>query len=299
MRPSGVQAWLREQGRGFAVGPARVPIVPGAILFDLAQRRRQGLGPLSALSRARLRGRGRRERRLRARQRRRRARRHGPSTSRAASARPRRSATASSSAALAAVNAFGSVVVDDGPWFWAAPFEIGTASSAGAACPSPLPPGALDAAHQGRGAATPPSRGRDRCGADQGAGAAPRGDGAGRARAGDLPGAHAARRRRRVRGRDRPPPARRPGARPHAASARWPRRCVARAVARGVYEAEALPGRDPPSWRGCFRPLMAVRRPPMGAAASFLPQKRPRVAVRDLGKITSIRLRAGRGPPQS
>src|SRR5262249_8798556 len=32
---SGVQAWLHEQGRGFAVGPARVPIVPGAILFDL------------------------------------------------------------------------------------------------------------------------------------------------------------------------------------------------------------------------------------------------------------------------
>ncbi len=33
---SGVQAALREQGRGFAVGPFRVPIVPGAILFDLA-----------------------------------------------------------------------------------------------------------------------------------------------------------------------------------------------------------------------------------------------------------------------
>jgi L-aminopeptidase/D-esterase-like protein len=32
---SGVQAYLREQGRGFAVGSARVPIVPGAILFDL------------------------------------------------------------------------------------------------------------------------------------------------------------------------------------------------------------------------------------------------------------------------
>lgn len=31
----GVQAFLRERGRGFAVGPARVPIVPGAILFDL------------------------------------------------------------------------------------------------------------------------------------------------------------------------------------------------------------------------------------------------------------------------
>jgi L-aminopeptidase/D-esterase-like protein len=32
---SGVQAWLREQGRGFAVGAARVPIVPQAICFDL------------------------------------------------------------------------------------------------------------------------------------------------------------------------------------------------------------------------------------------------------------------------
>jgi L-aminopeptidase/D-esterase-like protein len=32
---SGVQAYLREQGRGFAVRGARVPIVPGAILFDL------------------------------------------------------------------------------------------------------------------------------------------------------------------------------------------------------------------------------------------------------------------------
>jgi L-aminopeptidase/D-esterase-like protein len=32
---SGVQAWLREQGRGFPVREARVPIVPGAILFDL------------------------------------------------------------------------------------------------------------------------------------------------------------------------------------------------------------------------------------------------------------------------
>src|SRR6202790_3650820 len=31
----GMQAWLREHGRGFAVRTARVPIVPGAILFDL------------------------------------------------------------------------------------------------------------------------------------------------------------------------------------------------------------------------------------------------------------------------
>jgi D-aminopeptidase len=32
---SGVQAWLAEQGRGFEVRGARVPIVPAAILFDL------------------------------------------------------------------------------------------------------------------------------------------------------------------------------------------------------------------------------------------------------------------------
>lgn len=33
---SGIQAWLAEDGRGFAVGDVRVPIVPAAILFDLA-----------------------------------------------------------------------------------------------------------------------------------------------------------------------------------------------------------------------------------------------------------------------
>src|ERR1700726_601522 len=31
----GVQAWLAEQGRGFAVRGALIPIVPGAICFDL------------------------------------------------------------------------------------------------------------------------------------------------------------------------------------------------------------------------------------------------------------------------
>jgi L-aminopeptidase/D-esterase-like protein len=31
----GVMRWLEEQGVGFEVGPARVPIVPAAILFDL------------------------------------------------------------------------------------------------------------------------------------------------------------------------------------------------------------------------------------------------------------------------
>lgn len=31
----GVSAWLAENGRGFAIGAMRVPIVPGAIVFDL------------------------------------------------------------------------------------------------------------------------------------------------------------------------------------------------------------------------------------------------------------------------
>jgi L-aminopeptidase/D-esterase-like protein len=31
----GVMRWLDERGHGFAVGPARVPIVPAAVLFDL------------------------------------------------------------------------------------------------------------------------------------------------------------------------------------------------------------------------------------------------------------------------
>src|SRR5215471_7090717 len=32
---AGVQAWLREKGRGFAIGDITVPIVCGAVLFDL------------------------------------------------------------------------------------------------------------------------------------------------------------------------------------------------------------------------------------------------------------------------
>lgn len=32
---SGVMHWLAEQGQGVAVGPARVPIVPAAVIFDL------------------------------------------------------------------------------------------------------------------------------------------------------------------------------------------------------------------------------------------------------------------------
>jgi D-aminopeptidase len=137
-----VQAWLREQGRGFAVGSARVPIVPGAILFDLHNGGDKDWGrypPYRELGYA------------------------------AAAAAAEDFALGSVGAglgartvnfkggigsaaaacdgfiigALAAVNAVGSVVVDDGPWFWAAPFEIGK-EFGGRGFPSPLPVGALD-----------------------------------------------------------------------------------------------------------------------------------------------------------
>ncbi|EHP83192.1 P1 family peptidase, partial [Methylorubrum extorquens] len=41
---AGVVAHLREAGRGFAVGDVRVPIVPGAILFDLLNGGDKGWG---------------------------------------------------------------------------------------------------------------------------------------------------------------------------------------------------------------------------------------------------------------
>jgi D-aminopeptidase len=124
----GVQAWLAEQGRGFAVGPAaaqvRVPIVPGAILFDLlsgpvdarsepvdyralgyaaaraANSNTSALGSVGAglgATTATLRG--------------------GLGT--ASDATP----TGARIGALAVVNAIGSATLGQSPHFWAAPFE--------------------------------------------------------------------------------------------------------------------------------------------------------------------------------
>ncbi|QHQ36368.1 P1 family peptidase [Algicella marina] len=51
--PSGVMDGLRADGRGFAVGPAKVPIVPGAIIFDLLNGGRKDwqANPYAALGR--------------------------------------------------------------------------------------------------------------------------------------------------------------------------------------------------------------------------------------------------------
>jgi L-aminopeptidase/D-esterase-like protein len=139
---SGVQARLREQGRGYAVRTARVPIVPGAILFDLLNGGDKDwgryppyreLGYEAAASAASDKfqlgsvGAG-----------------LGATTVNLKGGIGSASAVVDgiTVAALAAVNAAGSVVVGDGPHFWAAPYEIGR-EFGGLGLPSPMPPDAL------------------------------------------------------------------------------------------------------------------------------------------------------------
>jgi L-aminopeptidase/D-esterase-like protein len=139
---SGVQAWLKEQGRGFAVREARVPIVPAAILFDLLSGGDKNWGRYppyreigyTAASQAGAdfdlgsAGAG-----------------LGATTVNckgglgSASARSPNGYTVG---ALAAVNAAGSVIVDRGPWFWAAPFERDK-EFGGCGWPAPFPAAAL------------------------------------------------------------------------------------------------------------------------------------------------------------
>ena len=121
----GVQAWLAEQGRGLRIRDAVSPLVPGAICFDLLNGGNKAWGrfpPYRDLGYAAARaagadfalgsvGAG-----------------LGATTANfkgglgSASARTEAGIAV---AALAVVNAVGSVTVGDGPWFWAAPFETG------------------------------------------------------------------------------------------------------------------------------------------------------------------------------
>ena len=141
---SGAQAWLREQGRGFAVRTVRVPIVPAAIIFDLLSAGEKNWGrypPYRELGYAAAAaadldfalgsvGAG-----------------TGATTVNckggigSASARSRDGHMVG---ALAVVNATGSVLVDRGPWFWAAPFEQ-DAEFGGRGLPPAFPPAALEA----------------------------------------------------------------------------------------------------------------------------------------------------------
>jgi L-aminopeptidase/D-esterase-like protein len=119
----GVQAALREQGRGLAVGPARVPIVAQAILFDLnnggdkdwgrfSPYRDMGYAAAQALGRDFALG--------------------SVGAGAGATTASVKGGLGSASAvtpcghtvaAIVAVNAVGSPTIGDGPHFWAAPFE--------------------------------------------------------------------------------------------------------------------------------------------------------------------------------
>ncbi len=120
----GVQAWLAEKGRGFAVRGAIVPIVPGAICFDLLNggNKQWGrfapyrdLGFAAAAAAAETFALGSAGAGL------------GALTANLKGGLGSASAKTEDGvmvAALAVVNAVGTVTVGDGPWFWAAPFEI-------------------------------------------------------------------------------------------------------------------------------------------------------------------------------
>lgn len=120
---SGVTDGLAAMGRGFAVGDVRVPIVPGAILFDLLNGGDKGWArnPYGGLGRAALAaagtafevgtvGAG-----------------YGAATGFLKGGLGSASAVLGNGVtvgALVAVNALGSVTVGDGPQFWAAPWEL-------------------------------------------------------------------------------------------------------------------------------------------------------------------------------
>ena len=121
----GVQAWLAEHGRGYAVGGALIPIVPGAICFDLLNGGDKAwgrfapyrdLGYAAAVAASADFALGSVGAGL------------GATTANFKGGIGSASAATAGGikvAALAVVNAVGSVTVGDGPWFWAAPFETG------------------------------------------------------------------------------------------------------------------------------------------------------------------------------
>ena len=120
----GVQSGLREAGRGFAVGPVRIPIVPQAILMDLLNGGNKDWGlhsPYCDMGYAALKaatkgafalgttGAG-----------------TGATTATFKGGLGSASAVSNAGhrvAAIVAVNALGSATIGDGPHFWAAPFE--------------------------------------------------------------------------------------------------------------------------------------------------------------------------------
>jgi L-aminopeptidase/D-esterase-like protein len=145
---SGVVAFLASQGRGFQVRTARIPIVPGAILFDLLNGGNKAWGRFppyrelgfEAASRAGLdfalgtAGAG-----------------YGATTASFKGGLGSASARAGpyTIGALVAVNALGNVTIGEGPHFWASPFEQGS-EFGGRGLPHPWPADALVLRHKGQ-----------------------------------------------------------------------------------------------------------------------------------------------------
>jgi len=137
----GAMAALAEAGRGFAVGPVRVPIVPQAALFDLLNGASRAAGSMPRffeLGREAVRNAGRSFSLGTV------GAGYGATTATLKGGLGSASAVTSEGitvAAIVAVNAVGSATVGDGPCFWAAPLERG-AEFGGLGLPSPLPPDA-------------------------------------------------------------------------------------------------------------------------------------------------------------
>jgi len=149
----GVQAWLAEQGRGFRIREAVIPIVPGAICFDLLNGGNKAwgrfppyrdLGYAAALAAGADFALGSVGAGL------------GATTANLKGGLGSASAQTSGGVmvgALAVVNAVGSVTVGEGPWFWAAPFEMGN-EFGGRGLPPSFTPDMLKARLKGGPAAT-------------------------------------------------------------------------------------------------------------------------------------------------
>jgi L-aminopeptidase/D-esterase-like protein len=145
---AGVMAWLAEQGRGFAMRTARVPIVPGAILFDLLNGGDKAWGrfpPYRELGHAAAAAAGADFKLGTA------GAGFGAITANFKGGTGSASATVGNITigALVAVNAAGCVTVGKGPWFWAAPYERNK-EFGGHGMPAPLPDGALAFRTKGR-----------------------------------------------------------------------------------------------------------------------------------------------------
>lgn len=249
---SGVQAWLRERGRGLAVGAALVPIVPAAILFDLLNGGDKAWGqypPYRELAYAACQCAGMRFELGTA------GAGYGATTvdlKGGIGSASVRTTTGHTIGAIAAVNAIGSAIVGRGPHFWAAPFEIG-GEFGGLGWPPRIPDEVHNLCWKGMGVPattvaavatdailTKPQASRLAAIAAQGLTRALRLSGA--AMDGDTVFACSTLRQPLLLGSD-----------DFTELAARASDCLARAVARGVYEASALPFDNAlPAWRDRF-----------------------------------------------